>query len=189
MDRAHAQSRRSIAVLSPDYLASRFTAPEWAARFAQDATSEHDLLLPVRVRSCNVEGLLAQIVYVDLIGCSEETARRKLLQRVEGIRLKPNEASMFPGQASHDAIPERPAFPAVAPTAGRAAALGFPMPPTNGRSVPTIWLVTALGLAALVVMVIGLVVFGGPSVTATGGGVAGGRDVSGITINNSDVKR
>ena len=72
MDRAHAQSRRTIAVLSPDYISSRFTAPEWAARFAQDATSEHDLLLPVRVRSYNLEGLLAQIVYVDLVGCSEE---------------------------------------------------------------------------------------------------------------------
>src|SRR3954470_17330511 len=52
MDRAHTQSRRTIAILSPDYLTSRFTAPEWAARFAQDATSEHDLLIPVRLRPC-----------------------------------------------------------------------------------------------------------------------------------------
>src|SRR5688572_8251207 len=36
MDRAHIQSRRTIAILSPDYLTSRFTAPEWAARFTQD---------------------------------------------------------------------------------------------------------------------------------------------------------
>jgi TIR domain len=106
MNRAHAQSRRTIAVLSPDYIASRFTAPEWAARFAQDATSEHDLLLPVLVRSCNLEGLLAQIVYVNLVGSDDGTARQKLLQRVEGIRLKPNEPPLFPGQASHDAIPE-----------------------------------------------------------------------------------
>src|SRR4051812_50048708 len=35
MDKAHQQSSRTIAVLSPDYLASRFTAPEWAARFAK----------------------------------------------------------------------------------------------------------------------------------------------------------
>ncbi len=33
MNKAHAQSRRTIAVLSPDYLTSRFTAPEWAARW------------------------------------------------------------------------------------------------------------------------------------------------------------
>src|SRR3954468_17220 len=75
MDRAHTQSRRTVAILSPDYPTSRFAAPEWAARFAQDATNEHDLLIPVRVRPCKLEGLLAQIVYVDLVDCSEATAR------------------------------------------------------------------------------------------------------------------
>ena len=112
MDRAHTQSRRTVAVLSPDYLTSRFTAPEWAARFAQDATSEHDLLIPVRVRPCELEGLLAQVVYVDLVGCDETTARDKLVKRVEGIRLKPDEPPLFPGGAGHDAVPERPVFPA-----------------------------------------------------------------------------
>src|SRR3954451_1956563 len=101
MDRAHTQSRRTVAILSPDYLTSRFTAPEWAARFAQDATSEHDLLIPVRVRPCELKGLLAQIVYVDLVGCSEDVARGKLIKRVEGIRLKPDEPPLFPGEIDH----------------------------------------------------------------------------------------
>jgi hypothetical protein len=114
MDRAHTQSRRSIAVFSPTYLASRFTAPEWAARFAQDATSEHDLLIPVRVRPCELEGLLAQIVYVDLIGCGEAAARDRLVRRVEGIRLKPDEPPLFPGEIGHAVVSERPAFPATA---------------------------------------------------------------------------
>src|SRR4051794_34651553 len=52
MDKAHRRSRRTVAVLSPDYLASAFTVPEWSARFAQDATSEHDSLIPVQVRPC-----------------------------------------------------------------------------------------------------------------------------------------
>jgi hypothetical protein len=95
MDRAHQQSRRTIAVLSPDYLTSRFAAPEWAARFAQDATSGHDLLIPVRVRPCELEGLLAQIVYVDLVGCGEVAARDKLLRRIESIRLKPTSHPCF----------------------------------------------------------------------------------------------
>src|ERR687886_1788893 len=80
MDRAHTQSRRTVALLSPDYLTSRFTAPEWAARFAQDATSEHDRLIPVRVRSCERGGLLAQVVYVDLVGCDEAAARDNLVR-------------------------------------------------------------------------------------------------------------
>ena len=117
MEKAHKLSRRTVAVLSPDYLASRFAAPEWAARFAQDATSEHDLLIPVRVRPCELESLLAQIVYVDLVGCGEAAAREKLLRRVEGIRLKPDEPPLFPGSSQHEAVPERPSFPIKAPSA------------------------------------------------------------------------
>ncbi|MGE3808868.1 MAG: toll/interleukin-1 receptor domain-containing protein [Gemmataceae bacterium] len=119
MDKAHTQSRRSVAVLSPTYLTSRFAAPEWTARFAQDATSEHDLLILVRVRPCELKGLLAQIVYVDLVGCSEDVARRKLIKRVEGIRLKPDEPPLFPGEIDHTAVPERPVFPAVTPASER----------------------------------------------------------------------
>jgi hypothetical protein len=120
MDRAHTQSRRTIAVLSPDYLASRFTAPEWAARFAEDATSRHDRLIPVRVRSCALEGLLAQIVHVDLVGCDEAAAKKRLLDRVSSIRTKPDEPPLFPSStAGHTAIPERPDFPGVMRKAGR----------------------------------------------------------------------
>jgi hypothetical protein len=82
MDKAHALSRRTIAVLSPDYLASRFAAPEWASRFAEDATSEHDLLIPVRVRpGVELTGLLASIVYADLVGVTRDEARQRLLSR------------------------------------------------------------------------------------------------------------
>jgi hypothetical protein len=125
MDKAHSQSRRTIAVLSPDYLASRFTAPEWAARFAEDAGSQHDLLIPVRVRPCTFEGLLAQIVYVDLVGCDEAAAKKRLLDRVSGIRMKPDEPPLYPSKpAGHSTIPhstisERPDFPGVMRAAGR----------------------------------------------------------------------
>ena len=91
MDRAHTSSRRTIAVLSPDYLRSRFAAAEWAARFAEDADSEHDLLIPVRVRPCEPSGMLAPILYVDLVGSDEATARDQILSRIRGIRYPPGE--------------------------------------------------------------------------------------------------
>jgi hypothetical protein len=126
MNNAHKRSRRTVGVLSPDYLDSGFAAAEWTARLAQDATSDHDLLIPVRVCPCEVEGLLAQIIYVDLVGCGDETAARdRILRRVKGIRLKPDEPPLFPGKLSHHAVPERPAFPAAAQTSGRAAATKY----------------------------------------------------------------
>ena len=50
MQRTTAEAERTLAVLSPDYIAARFTQPEWAAAFAQDPTSEKGTLLPMRVR-------------------------------------------------------------------------------------------------------------------------------------------
>src|ERR1700693_2187259 len=67
MDTATRQSERTITVLSPDYFASRFTPSEWAAAFRRDPTGEQGILLPVRVRPCEVEGLLGPISSIDLV--------------------------------------------------------------------------------------------------------------------------
>lgn len=111
MDRSHTRSRRTIAVLSPAYFESRFTAPEWAARFAEDGTSADDLLVPVRVADFRRPGLLAQIIYVDLVGIDAGAAREKLLQRISGLRRKPTEPPPFPGKPVHREVSERPVFP------------------------------------------------------------------------------
>jgi hypothetical protein len=52
------QAERTIAVLSPDYLDSRFGTAEWAAVFADDPIGEKGKLVPVRVRACDPTGLL-----------------------------------------------------------------------------------------------------------------------------------
>src|SRR5712691_9911641 len=51
MQKAAADAKRTIAVLSPDYLsASRFGASEWASAFATDPDGMKRTLVPVRVR-------------------------------------------------------------------------------------------------------------------------------------------
>ena len=68
MQRAASEAERTIAVLSPDYLTALLTQPEWTAAFAKDPTGIKGTLLPVRVRKCDLEGLLPQIVHIDLAG-------------------------------------------------------------------------------------------------------------------------
>jgi hypothetical protein len=58
MQKAAGSARKTIAVLSPDYLDSAYAASEWAAAFARDPTSTQRKLIPVRVRECAPEGLL-----------------------------------------------------------------------------------------------------------------------------------
>lgn len=107
MQDAAANAKRTIAVLSPDFLKSEYTAPEWAAAFAQDATGAKRKLVPVRVRECTPSGLLAQIHYIDLVSLDKETAKTELLSGVKQGRAKPSKSPSFPGTTSEP----QPAFP------------------------------------------------------------------------------
>lgn len=99
MQRATVECSRTIAILSPDWLASVFTQPEWAAAFSLDPTGTNRKLIPVRVRLCEPPGLLRTIVYCDLVGLDEQSARTALLEGVREVRERPTSA-VFPGKAS-----------------------------------------------------------------------------------------
>lgn len=95
MQRAAAESRKTIAVLSESYLKSSYTQPEWAAAFAQDPQLLERKLIPVRVKDCKPVGMLRPIVYVDLVGLTEAVAKQTLLDSLQE-RAKPEQAPIFP---------------------------------------------------------------------------------------------
>jgi TIR domain len=111
MDGAAKKTDKTIAVLSPDYLNANFTHPEWAAAFARDAKGTNRQLIPVKVRECDADGLLGQIVYVDLVGEDETTARGKLLNGVSNARAKPSSKPAYPGSRAHQKAEQPPQFP------------------------------------------------------------------------------
>jgi tetratricopeptide (TPR) repeat protein len=114
MQAATTAARRTIAVLSPDYLDALYTQPEWAAAFLQDPTGSRGLLVPVRVRECDLRGLLAAVVYIDLVGRGEEDACQVLLAGVSAGRAKPEAAPEFP-VLRYRAAPETAVFPGRLP--------------------------------------------------------------------------
>ncbi|MCT7658037.1 toll/interleukin-1 receptor domain-containing protein [Mycobacterium deserti] len=79
--------------------------PEWAAKFAQDPKGLGRKLVPVRVAPCDIEGLLGQIIYCDLVGLDEEAARKRLLSQLSPGRTKPAVAPSFPGSTVEPAFP------------------------------------------------------------------------------------
>lgn len=99
MHEASKGSKRTIAVLSPDYLKATFTQPEWAAAFKQDPLGKKGTLLPVHVRECKkqLKGLLGPIAYIDLAGLNEAAARQKLLDGVQEQPERPTTPPPFPG--------------------------------------------------------------------------------------------
>jgi hypothetical protein len=112
MNRAAAESNRTIAVVSPDYLKrSEFGNAEWAAAFAKDPEGLKHQLVPVRVRECQIDGLLKQIVYIDLVGKTASEALESLVNGVRGRRAKPSESPPFPGADQSRHAAQAPAFP------------------------------------------------------------------------------
>ena len=77
----------TIALLSPDFLAENLERPEWAAAYAQDPTGRRGILIPVRVRDCDVAAALPEVAYVDLAGLDDDAAGETLLQAVKNKRL------------------------------------------------------------------------------------------------------
>lgn len=114
MHRAAAGCERTIVVLSSEYLKSAYAAPEWAAAFVSDPEGSTRKLVPVRVVECKPAGLLKAIVYIDLAGSEEETARQVLLEGVAARRAKPSSKPDFPGKKPGSAAPAFPGSPRAA---------------------------------------------------------------------------
>ena len=100
MDEAAHVAERTIAVLSPAFAASPYCRAEWAAAFRKDPTGAERRLVPVRVREFEPDGLLGQMVYVDIVGLTETASREALLTGVASTRSKPRGAPTFPGLRS-----------------------------------------------------------------------------------------
>jgi len=101
MHEALKYSRRTLALLSPQFLASEFCAPEWAGAFVHDPTGKGRKLIPIRVRDCAPDGLLAAIVYGDLVDKPEAAAREELHTALSGelpsVDTFPGDPDPLPG--------------------------------------------------------------------------------------------
>lgn len=97
MQRAASSAQRTIMILSPDYLASRFTSSEWASAFAQDPQGVERALVPILVRGCQLDGILRTIVHINIVDLPEDSARNKIIRGVQGGRAKPMARPAFPG--------------------------------------------------------------------------------------------
>jgi hypothetical protein len=150
--------------LSQDYLDALFTQPEWTAALVQDPTGAQRTLIPVRVRPCQPRGILAPIVYTDVVDLSEEAARERLLSLAQGNRPKPKHVS-FPGDKTNPASKKefpgrlRPSSPAKERpeiTGGTDRQTGppptrAPESPSTNAWLPFAWFVLALLGAVLII--------------------------------------
>jgi hypothetical protein len=110
MDQALAEADRVLAVLSPRYFASAYATDEWTAALVRRA-GEADRLLPVRIEASDLPPLIANRIYIDLVGLDAEAAGAALLAGLGRERRKPDRPPAFPAAQAAGA----PGFPGLAP--------------------------------------------------------------------------
>lgn len=92
-----AAARRTIMVMSPDYFGRGFPESELSAAYVRDPIGLSRTLVPVKVRPCTPPGLLAPIVYIDLVGLDRDRARATLLDGLDLRRPTSAVEPPFPG--------------------------------------------------------------------------------------------
>ncbi len=102
MDRGIREAAAMIAILSRNYLNSRYGRWEWQSAIRADPDNPARKLVTIRVDECPLEGLLSTITYVDLVGVSDaDQARAMLMARVRHAlagRAKPSQGPGFPNE-------------------------------------------------------------------------------------------
>ena len=111
MDKALRECDKVVLLLSEDSLNSDWVREEWTS--ALDPVQRN--VLPVKVRPCSPDGLLAKRVFFDLTGIDdEEQAARQLLQQVADLNPR-DQPAPFPKQRSDQHGPTHgwPVYPPV----------------------------------------------------------------------------
>ena len=75
---------RLIAVISPDYVPTRYSPMEWASQIWNDPEGTKGSVIPVIVRpTTRIPPLLSGLSRIDLTNCSEAEAKQRLIQGVD----------------------------------------------------------------------------------------------------------
>jgi len=107
---------RLIAVISPDYVPSRYSPMEWASQIWNDPYGMKGSVIPVIVRpTSKMPPLLEGLSRIDLTNCSEDEARRRLIKGVD-MPAPPERKPAFekiegePPDGQHAGPTEKPTF-------------------------------------------------------------------------------
>ncbi|MFD1937690.1 TIR domain-containing protein [Nonomuraea mangrovi] len=112
MDRGVSEAQVVVAVLSRNYLTSRYGRMEWQAALRAAPDNPSSRLITVRLEDVPLEGLLSTITWVDLVGVTDPAkARGLLLNRIaEAVagRAKPHRPPAFPHDGAEPARENEP---------------------------------------------------------------------------------
>ena len=95
MERALGRAHRVLAVWSDAYFRSPYAGAEFRSGLFADSAERRRRVIPILVEECQIPSLYQNIIFINLVGTSAETARTRLM---EGIRAPsaPTGSVQFP---------------------------------------------------------------------------------------------
>lgn len=82
MNRGLAETGRLVAILSPQYVASKFCQAEWNAAYLADPLGQGRKIVPLLIEAADLAPLAASRVYKSLVGLTSEQAVAAILEAV-----------------------------------------------------------------------------------------------------------
>ncbi|MCL9761646.1 toll/interleukin-1 receptor domain-containing protein [Frankia sp. AiPa1] len=101
LDQAIRHAKKTLLVLSENYLREPKVQAQWTAAWKKDPMGMERRLVPVRISSCRPEGVLHGISYIDLAGLDDADARDAFRRGIDAMisgRNRPTSAPPFPGR-------------------------------------------------------------------------------------------
>ncbi len=78
------ECRKLIVILSENYLKSEWCKAEWTTKYAEQIAQKETLIIPIRIEAIEVTGLLAPLVYIDIVDKTEEDAESVIVNGING---------------------------------------------------------------------------------------------------------
>lgn len=93
-----------IAVLSSNYLKSKWCETEWTSKLAEQVKTGERKIIPVRIENIDLYGLLGPISYIDIYDSEEEDAEKRIVDGVKPSRERKSKGYMPSFSSSHKSI-------------------------------------------------------------------------------------
>lgn len=77
------ECKRLIVILSENYLKSKWCEAEWTSKLKEQMELRERRIIPIRIEPVDLKGLLAPIVYIDIVDKSENEAKQEILSGIK----------------------------------------------------------------------------------------------------------
>ena len=88
INEALTECRMLIIILSNNYLQSKWCEAEWTSKLAEQTLLQERRIIPIRIESVDLKGLLSPIIYIDIVDKSEEDAKQAILDGLKNRKQR-----------------------------------------------------------------------------------------------------